>query len=73
MSLRALQRRVKRIEEGRRLRPSPIVLWYGSFDSWVESQILPGMLDGMLDRRDMVVVIAALRRWEDNGVWGRLS
>ena len=64
MSLWALQRRVKRMEEAGKPRPSPIVLWYGSFDAWVEKQILPGIVDGSLERDDIVVVVAALRGWE---------
>ncbi|RJG57697.1 hypothetical protein D0Z70_00255 [Sphingobium terrigena] len=68
MSLRALSRRVKRIEEGRKPRPSPIVLWYGSFDAWVENQILPGIESGALDQHDMIVIVAALRGWE--GLYG---
>jgi hypothetical protein len=68
MSLRALQRRVKRIEEVRKPRPSPFTRWYGSFDAWVENDILPGIESGALDR-DMVDVVAALRAWETDGTW----
>lgn len=69
MSLRALQRRVNRIEEVRKPRPSPFTRWYGSFDAWVESQILPGIESGALDGADIIVVVAALRRWEEDGLW----
>jgi len=69
MSLRALSRRVKRLEEGGKPRPSPFALWYGSFDAWVESQILPGIESGALDGADIIVVVAALRRWDEDGLW----
>lgn len=69
MSLRALQRRVKRLETEAKPRPSPFTLWYGSFDAWVESQILPGIESGALDGADIIVVVAALRRWDEDGLW----
>jgi hypothetical protein len=69
MSLRALQRRVQRLEAGAKPRPSPFARWYGSFDAWVESQLLPGIESGELDGADIIVVVAALRRWEEDGLW----
>ena len=42
------------------------MILFGSFDAWVEREVLPGMLD----RRDMVAVVAALRAWEADGTWG---
>ena len=62
--LRALNRRVKRIEEVRKPRPSLIATWYGSFDAWVEQAVLPGVESGALEADDMVDVVAALRVWE---------
>jgi len=44
--------------------PSPITLAYGSFDQFVEREVLPGIEAGALDRDDMVDVVAALRAWE---------
>ncbi len=70
MSLRALQRRVKRIEDAGKPRQSPIAIWFGSFDSWVENDILPAIESGALDR-DIVDVVAALRAWETDVTWGR--
>lgn len=67
--IRALQRRIKRIEEAEKPRPSPFTLLFGSFDAWVEREVLPGIQSGALDRRDMVAVVAALRHWEVSGVW----
>ncbi len=69
MSLRNLQRRVKRLETGAKPRPSPFTVWFGSFDAWVESQILPGIESGALDGEDIIVIVAALRAWEADGAW----
>ena len=69
--IRALQRRIKRIEEAGKPKPSPFTVLFGSFDAWVECEVLPGVESGALDRRDMVAVVAALRRWEHDGTWGQ--
>lgn len=66
---RALTRRVKRIEETGKPKPSLIAVWYGSFDAWVEQAVLPGVESGALEPDDMVDVVAALRSWEDQGLW----
>jgi hypothetical protein len=34
-----------------------------------ESQILRGIESGDLDGADIIVVVAALRRWEEDGLW----
>lgn len=68
---RALTRRVKRMEEAAKTKPSLIALWYGSFDPWVEHHVLPDIESGALDGRDMIEVIAALRGWETDGTWER--
>lgn len=67
--IRALQRRIKRIEEAEKPQPSPFTLLFGSFDAWVERDVLPGIQSGALDQRDMIAVVAALRAWETEGVW----
>lgn len=69
MSLRALARRVQRLETGAKPRPSPITLWFGSFDTWVEKEVLPGIESGALEADDMIVVVGALRDWESLGLW----
>lgn len=69
MSLRALQRRVKRLETGAKPRPSPFIVWFGSFDAWVEQQVLPGIESGALEGADMIAIVAVLRRWETDGAW----
>lgn len=70
MNLRALQRRVKRMEDAGKPRQSPLAIWFGSFDAWVENDILPAIETGALDR-DMIEVVAALRAWEMDGTWER--
>ena len=67
--IRALQRRIKRIEEAEKPRPSPFTLWFGSFDAWVECEVLPGVENGTLEPDDMIEVVAALRNREDGKVW----
>lgn len=70
MSLRNLQRRVAKMEKAGKPRPSPFTVWFGSFDAWVESEILPGIESGALDP-EFIVIVAALRRWETDGTWER--
>ncbi len=66
-----MQKRVLRIERAAMPRRSPFELAYGSFDQFVERQILPGIEEGALDRSDLVDVVAALRTWEQDGTWQR--
>lgn len=66
-----MQKRVARIERAAMSQPSPFTVAYGSFDQFVEQQILPGIEAGTLDREDMVEVVAALRGWELDGTWQR--
>lgn len=70
-AVRALQKRVARIERAAMPQPSPFTVAYGSFDQFVEQQILLGIEAGTLDRDDMVEVVAALRGWEQDGTWQR--
>ena len=71
MALRALHKRLAKMERARLPKPSPFVLLYGSFDAWVEEHVLPDIEAGKLDAADMVVVVAALRSWETDGTWDR--
>lgn len=67
MSLRALQRRVRRIEEARKPRPSPIVLIFGSFDAFADAayaEVMAGTLAG-----EFLHILDHLREWEEGGVW----
>ncbi|RJG57709.1 hypothetical protein D0Z70_00315 [Sphingobium terrigena] len=61
---RALNRRVKRMEESGKPKPSLIAIWYGSFDEWVEQDVLPGVESGALEPDDIVDVVAVLRGCE---------
>ncbi len=69
VGIRALQRRIKRVEEAEKPRPSPFTVLFGSFDAWVEQDVLPGIESGAIDQRDMIGVVAALRQWEADGTW----
>lgn len=70
-AVRALQKRVARIEAASMPQPSPFAQMYGSFDAFVEVEILPGIADGSLARDDVIEVVAALRAWETDGTWDR--
>lgn len=67
MSLRALQRRVKRIETARKPRPSPIVVWFGSWDAFVD-RAYAGVSAGTLDA-EFLDVVDALRAWDAGEIW----
>ncbi|CDO34426.1 hypothetical protein SPHV1_1560003 [Novosphingobium sp. KN65.2] len=67
MSLRTLQRRVKQIEEGRKPRTSPIAIWFGSWDAFVDGAYV-AVSAGTLDA-EFLDVVDALRAWEVGGVW----
>lgn len=67
MSLRALERRVAKIEKGRKPRPSPFVLLYGSFDAFVDEAYRDAVAGKLC--KDFLDVIDILRAWEDGGVW----
>lgn len=62
--IRALQKRMAKLEDAGKPRPSPIAVWYGSFDAWVEREVLPGVESGALAAEDMIEVVTALRGWE---------
>lgn len=59
------------MENAQKPRPSLFAIHYGSFDSWVERAVLPGVESGALDPEDMIVIVACLRSWEADGAWGR--
>lgn len=67
--IRALQKRLVKLEDAEKPRPSPFTILFGSFDAWVKREVLPGIESGTLDRRDMIAVVAALRCWEHDGTW----
>lgn len=67
--IRALQKRTAKLEKADMPTPSPFAQWFGSFDAWVEQDVLPGVASGALAADDMVELVAALRAWETEGVW----
>ncbi|SCW91957.1 hypothetical protein SAMN02927924_04096 [Sphingobium faniae] len=67
--IRALQKRTAKLEDAGKPRPSPLTILYGSFDAWVECEVLAGVESGALAADDMVELVAALRGWETEGVW----
>lgn len=69
--IRALQKRMARLEDAEKPRPSPLTVLYGSFDAWVEQAVLPGVQSGALAADDMVELVACLRRWETDGTWAQ--
>lgn len=56
--IRALEKRAGKLENTAMPTPSPFVQWFGSFDAWVESEVLPGVEGGTLAAEDMVAVVA---------------
>lgn len=67
MSLRALERRTTKLEKARKPRPSPIVIFYGSWDAFVDGAYA-GVSAGTLDP-EFLDVVDALRTWDALGVW----
>lgn len=67
MSLRTLQRRVAKIEKGRKPRPSPFVILCGTFEEFADAsyaEVEAGTLGG-----DWLPVLDILRQWEADGLW----
>ncbi len=65
--IRALQRRVAKLETARKPRPSPIVIMCGSFDQFADTayaEVEAGKLAG-----DFLPILDILRDWEAGGVW----
>lgn len=69
MSIRAMLARVQRLEQARSA-SSPFELAFGSLDAWT-AECQAGIDAGLLDARDMPVVILAVQRWHRDGAWGR--
>lgn len=65
--LRALQRRVAKLETARKPRPSPIVIMCGSFDAFADAtyaEVMAGTQAG-----DFLLILEHLREWDEGGVW----
>lgn len=69
VAVRALERRVARLERANQPRPSPFTIHFGSIDEWVDRHVIPDIQSGKVCRRDMIDVVAAVRRWEDEGLF----
>lgn len=65
--VRAMLARVQRLE---RSCDSPFIRDYGSLDAF-EASCRAGIAEGLYDPTDMPVVIAAIRRWTEEGAWLR--
>lgn len=67
MGIRTLQRRVAKLEKGRKPLPSPIVILCGSFDAFADAayaEVEAGKLCG-----DFLHILDHLREWEAGGTW----
>ena len=71
VAVRALQRRMTKLEQVGKPRPSPLVRWYGSFENFVATAIMPGVRTGTLAHGDMYEIVEVLRRWETDGTWNQ--
>ena len=69
VAVRALERRVAKLELASKPRRSPITILYGSIDLWVERSIIPDIQAGRVCPREMVDVVAAIRSWEEHGYY----
>lgn len=61
--------RVQRLEQAR-APLSPFERDYGSLDVW-EAECQAGIDAGLLDPRDVPIVVMAVQRWHRDGVWTR--
>jgi hypothetical protein len=73
VAVRALQRRVVKLEAAGKPRPSPFVRIWGSFDNYVAAVIWKGIRAGALSESDMLDIVETLRRWETDGTWSRVN
>lgn len=65
---RSLLARIQRLEQARAPLRSPFDIAYGSTAAFCDT-LQAGVDAGDLDSRDMVGVIAAITRWDTEGVW----
>jgi hypothetical protein len=47
------------------------MVMFGSFDNFVAVMFQPAWDSGAMDKDDILEIIAALRRWEEDGTWNR--
>jgi len=67
VAVRALQRRMLKLEKASNPRPSPFSVWFGSIDVLVDTFIIPGIQNRLFDGREMADLVGAIRSWEDDG------
>lgn len=67
VAVRALQRRVAKLEVASRPRRSPISILFGSIDEWVDRHVIPDIEAGKVCPRDMADIVAAIRAWDEMG------
>ena len=68
LNVRAMDRRLAKLEKARRPQRSPIVIAYGSFEAFTV-EAYAEIWAGKLDQIEMLEIIEALRGWEAKGVW----
>lgn len=67
MALRALGRRVGKLERVTQPSLSPLVLWFGSVDAFENNVVQPGIESGLLCPADMPEIADAMRQWVEQG------
>ena len=68
VGVRGLLARVGKLEASRRGPRSPFELAYGSLEAF-ETSVQSDVDAGRLDPTDMPDVLAAIRRWHNDGAW----
>jgi hypothetical protein len=68
-SVGSMLSRVRRLEGARAAPVSPFAQVYGSIEAF-EAEVQADINAGKLDRVDMPIILACLRRWEGDGTWG---
>ena len=66
-AVRALQRRVFKLEKMGKPRASPFTLHFGSINAFVDEFVVPGIGCGSFDALEMIDLVCAIRSWEDLG------
>ena len=57
--IHALQRRVVKLEQAGKPRPSPFTIWLGSMVAFVDAVVVPGIQNGLFDAMETVVAAVA--------------
>lgn len=69
--VRGMLARVQRLEQARVAPMSPFERWYGSLGAF-EAETQARLEAGALDPIDVPLVLAAIRGWHRDGLWGGL-